>query len=165
MHEVEMPFEAMEAEIGITLQSLRVPSKKTNVVPGVSVQFICESFGTIVSVIQRADYSFVRGAVEGKFVDYKFVYVSTYDNLIEKRVEIIWAMMEGGYMTYIRQNYPRQFQQLVTDGFGNKIIRERLRRWADKPMYKFLIEENTRALDVPVTMVLATEPAFYDYMP
>lgn len=163
--EIEIPFPEMEAEIGITLQSLRVSVKKLSVVPEVSVQFISVDFGTIISVINRADYGFISKAVVGNYPDYRYVYVSTYDNLIRKREEIIWSLMEGGYMTYIRQNFPRQFQHLVTEGFGNKIIKERLHRWADKPKYKFLIEENVKAKDVPVTMVLATEPAFFDYMP
>jgi hypothetical protein len=163
--EVEIPFREMEAEIGITLQSLRVPTKKISVVPNVSVQYISEDFGVIISVINRDDYSYVKSTLEGKYVDFRFVYVSTFDNLIEKRQEIIWAMMRSGYMTYVRQNYPRQFQGLVTEGFGNKIIRERLRLWSDKPMFKFLREENERASTVPVTMILSTEPAFFDYMP
>jgi len=163
--EVEIPFAEMEAEVAITLQSLRVPTKKVSVVPEASIQFISEGFGTIVSVINRADYSFVNRSVKEHYPDYRYVYVSTYDNLIEKRDEIIWALMQGGFMTYIRENFPRQFQRLVTDGFGNKIIKERLSRWNNKPMFKFLIEENTKAINAPVTMVLATEPAFFDYMP
>jgi len=163
--ERELPFDEMEAEVAITLQSLRVPTKKVSLVPEVSTQFISVDFGVIVSVINRADYAYVHKTVKEHHPDYRYVYVSTYDDLIAKRDEIIWALMEGGFMTYIRQNFPRQFQQLVTDGFGNKIIRERLRRWADKPMFRFFIEENVKARDIPVTMVLATEPAFFDYMP
>lgn len=163
--EIEIPLAEMEAEIDITLKSLRVNSKKISVVPDVSVQFICEDFGTIVSVINRIDYSYVNKTVKEQYINYRYVYVSTYDNLIKKREEIIWELMGCGYMTFIRQNFPRQFQRLIADGFGKKIIRERLRRWADKPMYKFLIEENIRVENVPTTMVLATEPAFFDYMP
>lgn len=163
--EIEISFAEMEAEVAITLQSLRVPSKKVSVVSEASAQFVNEEFGTIISVIDRADYGFVNKTVKENYPDYRYVYISTYDNLIEKRDEIVWALMAGGYMTYIRQNFPRQFQRLIADGFGNKIIRERLRRWADKPMYKFLIEENLRAKDVPTTMVLSMEPAFFDYMP
>ena len=163
--EIEMSFEEMEVEITITLQSLRVNYKKASVVPDVSVQFVCEDFGTVVSVINRADYSYVNKTVKEHYPDYRYVYISTYDNLIEKRDEIIWALMKSGYMTYIRQNFPRQFHRLITDGFGAKIIRERLKRWADKPMYRFLISEDEKIKDAPTTMVLATEPAFFDYMP
>lgn len=163
--EIEMPFEEMEAEVAITLQSLRVHNKKASVVPDVSVQFVCEDFGTVVSVINRADYSYVNKTVKEHYPDYRYVYISTYDNLIEKRDEIIWSLMKSGYMTYIRQNFPRQFSRLITDGFGAKIIRERLKRWANKPMYRFLIAEDERVKDAPTTMVLATEPAFFDYMP
>jgi hypothetical protein len=165
MFEVEIPFAEMEAEIGITLQSLRVPTKKHSVVPEVSVQFRSDEFGTIISVIERADYSYVHKTLQEQYTNYRYVYVSTYDNLIEKRDEIIWALMQGGFMIYIRQNYPRQFQRLIADNFGAKIIRERLRRWDEEPKFKFLIEESLRALDLPTTMVLATEPGFYDYMP
>lgn len=163
--EVEMPFEEMEAEIAITLQTLRVPVKKVSVVTDVSVQFVSKEFGTIISVINRADYAYIHKTLLSQYPDYRYVYVSTYDNLIEKRDEIIWALMEGGYMTYIRENFPRQFNRLMVDGFGNKIIKERLRRWADKPMYKFFIDENVKAIDVPTTMILSMEPAFFDYMP
>ena len=163
--EREMPFAEMEAEVSITLQALRIKVSEISVVADVSVQFISEDFGTIFSVINRADYSFVNKAVREHYPNYRYVYISTYDNLIEKREEIIWELMGGGYMTFIRQNFPRQFQRLIAEGFGDKIIRERVRRWADKPMYKFLIEENLRVMGVPTTMVLATEPAFYDYMP
>jgi len=163
--ERELPFAEMEGEVAITLQSLRVPSKKTSVVKEVSTQFVCDDFGTIVSVINRADYGYINKVVKQQYPNHRYVYISTYDNMTEKRDEIIWSLMEGGFMTYIRQNFPRQFQRLITDGFGNKIIKERLRRWADKPMYKFFIEDNIKAKDVPVTMILATEPAFFDYMP
>jgi len=163
--EIEIPFEEMEAEISITLQSLKVPSKKVSVVPDVSIQFVCDEFGVVVSVINRADYSYILKTVKEHYPGYNYVFVSTYDNLIEKRNQIVWTLMEGGFMTYIRQNFPRQFQHLMTDGFGNKIIRERLRRWNDEPKFKFLINENVQAMDIPVTMVLATEPAFFDYMP
>jgi hypothetical protein len=163
--EIEMPFEEMEAEIAITLQSLKVPVKKTSVVPDVSVQFVSADFGTIVSVITRADYSYINKTIKEHYPDYRYVYISTYDNLIEKRDEIIWTLMKSGYMTYIRQNFPRQFTRLIADGFGDKIIKERLRRWGDKPMYKFLIEEDIKAKEVPTTMVLSMEPAFFDYMP
>jgi hypothetical protein len=163
--EREIPFAELEAEIAITMQSLRVPTKKIVVVPEVSVSFISSDFGTIVSVINRADYSFVNKTLREQYPDYRYVYVSTYDNLIEKRDEIVFTLMQGGFMTYIRQNFPRQFQHLITDNFGLKIINERLRRWADKPKYNFFIQENVKAKEVPVTMVLSTEPAFFDYMP
>jgi len=42
--EVELPFAELEAEVTITLKSLRVPNKKVSVIPEASVQFICEDF-------------------------------------------------------------------------------------------------------------------------
>jgi hypothetical protein len=49
--------------------------------------------------------------------------------------------------------------------FGRKIIEQRLKIWKDQPKYKFMIEDNKSALKYPANMILATEPAFFDYMP
>lgn len=163
--EIEIPLPELEAELEITLRSLRLPFRKAHLVRDVSAQLVVDDFGVVVSALLRSDYGFVNKAVREHFPDYRYVYVSTFDSIIEKRDEIIWTLMRGGYMKFIRINFPRQFQQLITDNFGAKIIRERLRRWDNRPKFRFLIEENEKAKDIPITMILATEPAFFDYMP
>lgn len=164
--EREISMAELELEVGLTLSSLRVQFKKIYLIKDVSVQFVCENFGVVVSAINRADYGYVNKTVQEKFPDHRCVYVSTFDNLLEAKDEIIWVLMEGGYMKFIRMNFPRQFNDVITmQGFGNKIIDERLRRWANQPKYKFLIEENEKAKDMPATMVLSAEPGFFDHMP
>jgi hypothetical protein len=159
-----MLFEELEAEIAITLRSLRVNYKKVTLSEA-SVQFVNEEFGVILSVIRRMDYGFVAKEVMDTFPGYRYVYISTQDSLIEKRDEIVWAFMEGGYMRHIRQNYNRQFTNLMASGFSNKIIRERLRRWSDKPMYRFFVENDEQAKNLPVSMILSEDPGYFDYMP
>lgn len=160
-----MSLEELDSEVMITFRTLMLSFKKINVVKNVSTQFVCEDFGVIISTINRDDYTFVRDAVMTSFPDYRYVFVSTQDNLLEAKDEIIWALMQGGFMRYIRITHQRQFNNLVRDGFGNKIINERLKRWGDKPKYKFLIDENIKAKQVPTNMIITDDPAFFDYMP
>lgn len=161
----EMPFYELELEIGIMLRTLRVPTKKFSVAPKVAIQFLCEDFGVIVSAILESDYAFIHKTLSEKYQDYRYIYISTFDDLTEKKDELVWTLMKGGYMKYVRMNFPRQFQRIIHEGYGNKIIKERLRRWADRPKYRFFIEENKQAQNMPTTMILSTEPAFFDYMP
>jgi hypothetical protein len=158
-------MEELEAEVIITLRTLRIPFKKATVVKNVSNQFISDDFGVVISVMDSSDYTFVKGAVSSAYPDYRYIFVSTQDSLLDIKDEIVWALMKGGFMRYVRINYPRQFTNLIQEGFGNKIINERLKRWADKPKYKYLIEENNKAKQLPTSMIISNDPAFFDYMP
>ena len=162
---MEFSMEELEGEILITLRTLRVAFNKVNVVKNVSTQFICEDFGMVISIINRDDYTFIKNAVASAYPDYRYVFVSTQDSLIEAKDEIVWTLMQGGFMRFVRTQQPRQFNNLILEGFGDKIINERLRRWQYKPKYKFLIEENVRAKELPVSMIISNDPAFFDYMP
>lgn len=162
---MKMSLETLDGEITITLRTLRVPFKRINVVKQISTQFICEDFGVIVSSINRDDYTFVRDAVAAAYPNYRYVFIATNDNLVEAKDEVIWALMQGGFLRYVRINYSRQFNNLIMEGFGQKIINERLRRWGDQPKYKFLIEENKKVLNLPTNMIITNDPAFFDYMP
>jgi hypothetical protein len=158
-------MEELIGEIEITLRTLRLPFRKATVVKNASLQFISEDFGVVISAIDRDDYTFVRNAVKSALPDFRYVFISTADDLLEAKDEIVWALMRGGFMRHIRLSFPRQFTNLLQEGFGDKIINERLRRWGDQPKYKFLIDENTKAKQLPISMLTATDPAFFDYMP
>jgi hypothetical protein len=155
----------LESDIEITLRSLRVDFRKLYLVKDVSVQFVCEDFGVIVNAINRADYSYVNKVTIENFPNCRYVYITTFDDLLEAKDEIIWTLMQSGYMTYIRKEFGRQFKDLMIDNFGNKIIDERLKRWGDQPKFKFFIEDNKEARQLPVNMVLSAEPSFFDMMP
>lgn len=155
----------LESDIEIVLRSLRVDFKKVYLVKDVSVQFVCEDFGVVVNAINRVDYFYINKVTLENFPNYRYIYISTFDDLLKAKEDIIWTLMQSGYMKFIRINFARQFTELVMNNFGNKIIDERLKRWGDQPKFKFFIEENKEARQLPVTMVLATDPAFFDMMP
>jgi len=155
----------LESDIEIVLRSLRVDFKKVYLVKDVSVQFVCEDFGVVVNAINRVDYFYINKVTLENFPNYRYIYISTFDDLLKAKEDIIWTLMQSGYMKFIRINFVRQFTELVMNNFGNKIIDERLKRWGDQPKFKFFIEENKEARQLPVTMVLATDPAFFDMMP
>jgi len=161
----EIKLIELEAEIEIILRSLRVTFKKVNLVKEVSVQLICEDFGVIVNAINRSDYAYINKITMENFPNYRYIYISTFDDLLEAKEEIIWTLMQSGYMKFIRTKFERQFKNLMMSGFGNKIIDERLKRWGDQPKFKFFVEENKEARQLPVNMVLAPDPAFFDMMP
>jgi hypothetical protein len=153
-------------DVGTMLGALKVPYTVTNVIKNITVQYIIETFGVIVNVMSGADYTIVSDKTTEVFKDYRHVFVSTSDEINEKRYEIIWALMQSGYMKYIRESYGNHFPSLLeTDGLGNGIIDERLKRWADKPMYVYLIKDNLEAKNANIRRLLTHDPSFFDYMP
>jgi hypothetical protein len=161
-----MNLEMLAKELETMLKALRVPYKKTVVIKNVSQQFICDVFGLIVSATTDADIDYVHDALIGKIPNYRYYFITSLTNIQKARQDLIWALAEGGYLYFIRSNFPRQFNELVTmQDFGNKIITERLYRWKNLPKYRYLIEENERARRLSATMVMSTEPSFFDYMP
>lgn len=156
----------LEEAIGVMLKALKLSSKKTVLVRGVSVQFAINDFGLIVCGINRPDYKIIDGMVRKAYKDWRVVYITTYDDMVEKKEEVIWELMKGGYLRWIRLNFPRQFQDfIIMHGFGRKIIEKRLKIWNNKPKYKFLIADNEDAFKNPETYILGTEQSFYDMIP
>lgn len=126
---------------------------------------LIEDFGFIVVGLERKDYTQLKSKLTLEYVGYKLFFIEEEDNLSEKKEEVIWELMRLGYMSHIRNNYARQFNQLIHGGFGRKIIKQRLKVWNDQPMYKYLIDTNKLALEFPENTILAKDPSFFDYMP
>ena len=161
-----MSIEDLEIEINTMLNALQLRPNKVYIVKDVSVQFVIEEFGTIVCGINRTDYVEVKKVVENHFVDYRIIYITTNDDLSKKRYEVIWELMTGGYMRWLRYEYPRLFNNLISiDNFGMKIIKERLLRYNNRTKYVYLIEQNEWAMRNSGTYVLSMDPGFYDSMP
>lgn len=161
-----MTIEDLVKEVEAMLKALRVPYKKTQGVRKSSYQFICEMFGLVVSVTTEGDLGSTRDTVLSKTPNFRYCFVTGISNSMDFRQELIWALAEGGYLGFIRTNFPRQFAELLTmQDFGKKIIDERLKRWNNLPKYRFLIEENEKARKISANVILAVEPGFFDYMP
>jgi len=161
-------MDMVELEVGIEtmLRALHAPFKKVVVMKDISVQFLIEDFGVMVCGINRVDYAEINEKVNTEYPGWRLVYITTNDDLVEVRYEVIWTLMQSGYMKWIRINFPREFKNLVIEsGFGNRIIDERLKRWGDLPKHRFFIQDNISAKNTATNYVLTTEPSFFDYMP
>jgi len=153
-------------DVGVVLGALKVPYNITSVIKNITTQFIVEDFGIVINTINAADYSLVSEKVNELFKGYRILFMSDKEVISDKRYEILWALMKSGYMKWIRTNYSSQFINILeTDNLGNRIIDERLRRWGDKPKYKYFIEDNKIAKEIGFRRVLSKDPSFFDYMP
>lgn len=155
----------LEIEVKSMLAAFRLNYKRAGMLQESALCFLVVEFGVIVCVVSKGDYSIVKRNVERLYKDWRYIFITTEDNISEKRNETLWQLMRAGYMSFIRTNYNRQFINLLTNGLGHKIINKRLELWGDRPKYKWLIEENKMAKKEATSYILSQNPAFFDYMP
>ncbi len=158
----------LEAELGAILNALRVEYRKENLIKDISVQFVMHTFGVIACGINRADYRLVDTTINEQYGGWRVVYVTTNDDIVEKRDEINWTLMRRGYLMWVRHNHTdAQFKRLMFDGnFANKIINKRLKIWGDDPKYRYLAECDEFARGQGrISEYLAKEPGYFDNMP
>lgn len=160
-------MQALEDNVVIMLNQFRVSHRKTTLAKNTSVQYAVEDFGLIICCIDRLDYVQVNNAVNEQFEGWRLVFISTSDDITEKKYEVLWALMRGGYMKWLRYQLPRQIKSVLLghDNLGNRIIKERLRIWNNKPKFKYLIDDNAVALRNGVQQELTNDPSFFDYIP
>lgn len=160
-------IEELGNHVEIILRQLRVKCRKSNLLHGNAALFAVEDFGTMICCINRIDYGQANTIIMEHYKSWRTVHVTTNDNLLDIRLTILWSLMRGGYMRWMRFNFPRQIRNVLTgqENLGQRIIEERLRVWADRPKYKFLIEDNKDVLKNGIIRVLADDPGFFDYMP
>jgi hypothetical protein len=148
------------------LGALRVPYDVMSVYKQITIQYVVKQFGVVVSAINPSDYGAISSKVEETFEGYRHIYVASTDNISDKRYEVVWDLMRGGYMKYLRSVYGAQFPNILeTDNLAGRIIEERLRIWDNKPMYIYLIQDNLEAQKMGARRLLAEDPSFFDYMP
>jgi len=156
----------LDSNVGIMLSTFRVQFKKV-ISKGLFTLFVVEDFGVVVCVIERTDYAYVSEKINKLYPDWRYVYISTSDNLIDEKHEVLWALMRSGYMSWLRHAFPRQVKNILvgTDNIGQLIIDKRLKLWNNKPKYKFLIEDNKSVLKNGVMRELSDNQGFFDYIP
>lgn len=162
-----MELQELEIHIKIMLKTFMLSSKKVSILKGIAVIFLIEDFGVTLCGINRIDYSQVEAAMQEKFKGWRHVYIATNDNMVEKKYDVLWELMRSGYMKWLRSVYPNQLKNTLTgpDSLGDRILRERLRIWADHPKYNYLIEDNKSVLKYGILRELPHDPGFFDYMP
>lgn len=158
----------LKIEITTILKALRVPCVKPED-DNYSLQYLqyeIPKFGVLVCGVKALDYTMARDLIEKQYVDWRIVYMTPSDNLLEKKEELIWKLMRSGYMTWIRETYPRQFKALIVfQEFGKKIINNRLKIWDDKQKYTYLINRNKEVKDISAQYILTQDTSFFDMMP
>jgi hypothetical protein len=161
-----MTLDELESELSVMVRAFRVNYKLDRLISTISIQFVVHQFGTVITGLLGSEYKLVSDVVNQAYPDHRKVYIAHNDSLLEKKDEVLWALMRGGYIAWLRTEYPRDFKNFVTfQEFGKKIINKRLDVWAGKARYKYLIDYNTMMLNQPATYVLSIDPSFYDYMP
>jgi hypothetical protein len=162
-----MNLSELVQDVQIMLRQFRVEYRRMEVLRGISSQYFVEDFGLIVCCVQVANRKQLVTKLGNDFEDWRRVFITERDNLLEKKYEVLWDLMRGGYMRWLRINYPRQVKNtlLGPENLGNRIIQERLRVWNDKPMFKFLIDDNKEALRGGINNEVMRDPSFFDYMP
>ncbi len=162
-----MDIHELEINIEIILKQLRVNCKKFGLLSDRAFLFAVEDFGLVVCCINRLDYTYVSNKVAEEFSNWRFLYITTDNKLDDTRYKIIWALMRGGYMKWLRLNLPNQTREILLGGQGiaKRIVEERLRIWNNKEKYKFFIEDNKAALSNNLIFELAKDPGFFDFMP
>jgi hypothetical protein len=161
-----MTIEELDVQVDIMLRHLMVTFRKFPALNGMATRFIVEDFGVAVCVMERMDYTQIRDLTERDYSGYRKVFIAVEDSLKEKRYETIWELMKSGYMKWIRMNFKRQFDNLITmQNFGNMIIDQRLKIWNGEAKYKFMIDDNEDARRRASSFILTREPAFFDTMP
>jgi hypothetical protein len=158
----------LTARLEENLRALRVEYRKESLIKDISVQFIVEKFGVVVCGINRLDYKLIDTAIGDQYEGWRVVYATTYDDLNEKKDEILWAMMRSGYISWLRHHLTdSQFRNLMFDhNYAHKIVDKRLELWGDSPKYRHLVEGDAFAKGQGrISEYLSKEPGYFDHMP
>lgn len=161
-----MTLDELETAIAVMLKAFRVNYKTDNLIKSISLQYVVHQFGVVVTGFLGSEYKIVSDSVAQAYPDFRRVYIAESDSLLEKKDEVLWDLMRGGYMCWLRANYQRDFKNLMTmQEFGKKIINKRLEVWNNQARYRYFIDYNTAALRQPATYMLSIDPSFFDDMP
>ena len=142
----------LDLEIQSILNTLKVGWKQGTYIKDVSIQYIIKDFGVVVYGFALSFGTEVKQTVDSKYKGWRHIHISSEEDLISAKEKLIWNLMRGGYIRYIREYYSSQFKNIIVEQLG-------------EPKFVFFIEENKQALTIPKSKILSYDPAFFDYMP
>jgi len=156
----------VELDVDVMLKSFMVPFKTAKLLQTMAIVKTIDDFGVVITVYNPVDYAQVSAAVTSRFEGWRHVFVDTNALMEELRYEVLWALMRGGYFSYLRMNQKARLESLlVTSNLANRIIHKRLEIFERYPKYRWMTELNRDALKLGVRYMLSIDPSFYDYMP
>lgn len=102
---------------------------------------------------------------EYDYENWRYVTIDPSDNLEEKRLEMLWKLVKGGYFHYMREVYSRTFKDMfVLRNYDKLLIEKRLETFGDKPKYNYFKQLNSEAKDLSASFVMSKDPGFYDFL-
>lgn len=126
---------------------------------GNSSIFTVPDFGTKIVYLdgQEFDKKILKG--------WHVVYIHPDYDVLKSKERIVWELVKGGYFHYLHNNYKKTFQQMLfSEGWGKKLIKERLRRFKDEPKHNYFRQLNKDALTSPEMWILSQDPGFFDFI-
>ncbi len=161
-----MTLDDLENNMAVMMKAFRVDYKLERLIKSITFQFIVPDFGLVATGMVASEYKIISDSVIQEYPDYRKIYIAHTDNFMEKKEDVLWALMRGGYIKWLRSQYQRDFKNLVVmQEFGKKIINKRLEVWDGQTRYNYLIRYNEDAKVQPATYMLSIDPSFFDYMP
>jgi hypothetical protein len=126
---------------------------------GNSAIFTVTKFGAKIVYLDGQEF-------DGKILDgWNVVYVHPDFDVIKSKERIVWGLVKGGYFHYLRNNYKKTFHHMISnEGWGRRIIQERLKRQKELPKHVYFAELNNDALRAAETWVMSQDPGFFDFM-
>lgn len=98
--------------------------------------------------------------------DWNIVIVYPQHDMREVREKIIWALAQGGFFHYLREEYPNTFKKMLSGHSGEdwhkKIIKKRLDFFGNKPRYEYYKLLNQGYLKESSSAILSVDAGFYD---
>jgi len=124
---------------------------------GDSSIFTVAKFGTKIVYLDGQEF-------ENKILDgWNVVYVHPDYDVVKSKERIVWGLVKGGYFHYLRNNYKKTFRHMISnEGWGKRLIQERMRRYREDPKYAYYGELNKDALRASETWVMSQDPGFFD---
>lgn len=162
-----MEVDELKDEIIVYLKILGIPEwEHLTLGHGAAHQFSIEQFGLVICIVEKEDIGLVATKLQDFFKDYRIIYVTPSEDLNAMKESILWDLTRGGYLRWLRVNYPRKFNQTVVEqGLGTRLLKKRISLYRNKPKYKFWIEEDQDALKIAASYITSIEPGFFDYLP
>jgi hypothetical protein len=127
---------------------------------GNSSIFTVPYFGTKIVYLDGQEF-------ENKILDgWNVAYVHPDFDIIKSKERIVWGLVQGGYFHYLHANYKKTFQYMIAnEGWGKKLIQERIRRFKNEPKYIYFGGLNKDASrESSETWILSQDPGFFDFM-
>ena len=159
-------LDILKTEIKTTLVALGLKWEQLTLGHGVAEQYSVEAFGMVICVVDASNINFVANKIYEFFEGWRIIYVTSLQELGDKKDVLLWELSRSGYLKWLRlTNYQRFVSLLSTTNLANRILKKRLSIYGTKQKYNFLRQEDEAALKTSTIQILSMDPSFFDFIP